>query len=49
MSPLEIWCNESQERYVLGIDPKDLPLFEEICLRERAPFAVVGHATAEQS
>lgn len=48
MSPLEIWCNESQERYVLGIDPKDLPLFEEICLRERAPFAVVGHATAEQ-
>ncbi|SGZ39696.1 probable Phosphoribosylformylglycinamidine synthase [Hanseniaspora guilliermondii] len=48
MSPLEIWCNESQERYVLGIDPKDLPLFEEICLRERAPFAVVGHATAEE-
>lgn len=48
MSPLEIWCNESQERYVLGINSKDLPLFEEICLRERAPFAVVGHATAEQ-
>ena len=48
MSPMEIWCNESQERYVLGVSPNDLPVFEEICRRERAPFAVVGHATAEQ-
>ena len=48
MSPMEIWCNESQERYVLGVSPKDLPVFEEICKRERTPFAVVGHATAEQ-
>lgn len=48
MSPMEIWCNESQERYVLGVAPQDLSTFEEICNRERAPFAVVGNATAEQ-
>ncbi|QEU61897.1 Ade6 [Kluyveromyces lactis] len=48
MSPMEIWCNESQERYVLGVSQQDLATFEEICKRERAPFAVVGHATAEQ-
>ncbi|CDO92412.1 unnamed protein product [Kluyveromyces dobzhanskii CBS 2104] len=48
MSPMEIWCNESQERYVLGVSQQDLATFEEICNRERAPFAVVGHATAEQ-
>lgn len=48
MSPMEIWCNESQERYVLGVAQKDLPVFEEICKRERAPYSVVGHATAEQ-
>ena len=48
LSPLEIWCNESQERYVLGIDPKDLKRFTEICERERCPFAVVGKASSEQ-
>lgn len=48
MSPMEIWCNESQERYVLGVSQQDLATFESICKRERAPFAVVGHATAEQ-
>lgn len=48
MSPMQIWCNESQERYVLGIRPADLPEFESICARERCPFAVVGHATAER-
>lgn len=48
MSPVEIWCNESQERYVLGVSQQDLALFEDICRRERAPYAVVGHATAEQ-
>jgi phosphoribosylformylglycinamidine synthase len=42
MSPLEIWCNESQERYVLGLLPSSLAFFTELCLRERAPFAVVG-------
>lgn len=48
MSPMEIWCNESQERYVLGVAPNDLAVFEEICRRERAPYSVVGTATAEQ-
>lgn len=48
MSPAEIWCNEAQERYVLGIEAKDLPLFEEICARERCPYAVVGSATKKQ-
>ena len=48
MSPLEIWCNESQERYVMAVNPEDLPTFEAICRRERCPFAVVGEATDEQ-
>ncbi|MBU3606746.1 phosphoribosylformylglycinamidine synthase [Polynucleobacter sp. MWH-Creno-3A4] len=48
MSPAEIWCNESQERYVLAIDAKDLDLFKALCERERCPFAVVGEATAER-
>ncbi len=48
MSPAEIWCNESQERYVLAIDAKDLDLFKSMCERERCPFAVVGEATAER-
>src|SRR4029453_17722191 len=42
MSPLEIWCNESQERYALAVDPKRLAAFEWICRRERAPYAVIG-------
>ena len=45
MSPLEIWCNESQERYVLAVEPPDLERFEAICQRERCPYAVVGEAT----
>lgn len=48
MSPLEIWCNESQERYVLAVAPEQLPLFDELCRRERAPYAVIGEATVEQ-
>lgn len=48
MSPAEIWCNESQERYVLAIAAKDLDLFKGFCVRERCPFAVVGEATAER-
>jgi phosphoribosylformylglycinamidine synthase len=48
MSPAEIWCNESQERYVLAIETKDLDLFKSLCERERCPFAVVGEATAER-
>ncbi|MBC6905618.1 phosphoribosylformylglycinamidine synthase [Saccharophagus sp. K07] len=49
MSPLEIWCNESQERYVLAIAPENLPRFEAICRRERCPYAVVGEATSEKT
>ncbi|WP_166269339.1 phosphoribosylformylglycinamidine synthase [Marinobacter caseinilyticus] len=45
MSPLEIWCNESQERYVLAVTPEDLDQFDAICRRERCPYAVVGEAT----
>lgn len=48
MSPMQIWCNESQERYVLGIDAKDLSLFKKICERERCPFAVAGETTKEE-
>ncbi|WP_116365463.1 phosphoribosylformylglycinamidine synthase [Parahaliea mediterranea] len=48
MSPLEIWCNESQERYVMAVEPANLARFEAICERERCPFAVVGEATEEQ-
>ena len=48
MSPLEIWCNESQERYVLAVNPSDLARFESICTRERCPFAVVGEAVDEK-
>ena len=48
MSPLEIWCNESQERYVLAVAKEDMPAFEAICQRERAPYAVVGEATEER-
>jgi len=47
MAPHEIWCNESQERYVMAVPVEKLAQFEAICLRERAPFAVVGEATEE--
>jgi len=48
LSPMEIWCNEAQERYVLAVRPERLPELEEACARERCPIAVVGRATAEQ-
>jgi phosphoribosylformylglycinamidine synthase len=48
MSPLEIWSNESQERYVLAVDNADYERFAALCERERCPFAVVGEATEEQ-
>ena len=48
MSPMEIWCNEAQERYVLAIAEENLNSFTQIANRERCPFAVVGKATAEQ-
>jgi phosphoribosylformylglycinamidine synthase len=47
MSPREIWCNEAQERYVLGISPASLEVFRALCERERCPFAVLGTATAD--
>ncbi|OUM02904.1 phosphoribosylformylglycinamidine synthase [Variovorax sp. JS1663] len=45
LAPKEIWCNESQERYVLAIAPESLAQFKAFCERERCPFAVVGVAT----
>lgn len=47
MSPLAIWCNEAQERYVMAVEPQDMERFEAICARERCPYAVVGEATEE--
>ncbi len=47
LSPLEIWCNEAQERYVLAIAPDRLEAFVALCLRERCPYAVIGQATAD--
>ncbi len=47
MSPLEIWCNEAQERYVLAVPQDRLAELQAICERERAPMAVVGTATEE--
>jgi phosphoribosylformylglycinamidine synthase len=47
MSPMQIWSNEAQERYVLAIHPESLELFQQICERERCPFAIVGEATQE--
>jgi phosphoribosylformylglycinamidine synthase len=45
LSPMEIWCNEAQERYVLALAPKSLDRFAALCARERCPFAVVGEVT----
>jgi len=47
MSPMEIWCNESQERYVLGIPADRLTEFQALCERERCPVAVAGEATSD--
>jgi phosphoribosylformylglycinamidine synthase len=48
LSPMQLWCNESQERYVLGIAADRLAEFEAICTRERCPYAVVGIATQDE-
>ena len=45
MSPLEIWCNESQERYVIAIEAKNINIFTNICKRERLSYAIIGEAT----
>jgi phosphoribosylformylglycinamidine synthase len=48
MAPMEIWCNEAQERYVLAVSSANIDAFSDICARERCPFEVVGEATKEQ-
>ena len=48
MSPMQIWCNEAQERYVVAIKPESLPLFTEFCEREHCLFAVIGEATDQE-
>ena len=48
MSPLAIWCNEAQERYVLAIDPERIDKFEATCARERCPASVIGEATTTE-
>ena len=48
MAPHEIWCNESQERYVLAVPPSHIETFKALCERERCPFAIVGTATEEK-
>ncbi|MGB9429786.1 MAG: phosphoribosylformylglycinamidine synthase [Gammaproteobacteria bacterium] len=47
MAPMEIWCNEAQERYVLAVMPEQFTEFTRICQRERCPFAVIGEATGK--
>jgi phosphoribosylformylglycinamidine synthase len=47
LSPMEIWCNEAQERYVLALAPGSVPQFAALCERERCPFAVVGEITGD--
>lgn len=47
MAPMEIWCNESQERYVMAVNAAGVAVFESICARERCPYAIVGEATNE--
>jgi phosphoribosylformylglycinamidine synthase len=47
MTPMQIWCNEAQERYVLAIAAEGLATFEALCERERCPYAVIGVATSE--
>ncbi len=49
MTPMQIWCNEAQERYTLAVMPEDLEAFKAICERERCLYCVVGKATDEQS
>jgi len=47
MTPMQIWCNESQERYVIAVDPDRLDNFKALCERERCPYAVLGKTTQE--
>ncbi|MCW5658868.1 MAG: phosphoribosylformylglycinamidine synthase [Burkholderiaceae bacterium] len=49
LAPKEVWCNESQERYVIALDPNGLPLFDAMAVRERCPYAIVGIASDERT
>ncbi|HLF96961.1 MAG TPA: phosphoribosylformylglycinamidine synthase, partial [Methylococcaceae bacterium] len=49
MSPMQIWCNEAQERYVLAVKAEALETFRALCERERCPFAVIGHASEDET
>ncbi|WP_395790394.1 phosphoribosylformylglycinamidine synthase [Aquimonas sp.] len=46
LSPMQLWCNEAQERYALGIAAEQLEEFEALCRRERCPYGVIGRVTA---
>ncbi len=45
MTPMQIWCNESQERYTIAIDPEKIEDFKALCERERCPYAILGKTT----
>jgi len=47
LSPMEIWCNEAQERYVLALAPGSVALFAALCARERCPYSIVGQITGD--
>ncbi len=49
MTPMQIWCNESQERYVIAVDPQRIDDFKQLCERERCPYAILGETTAAQN
>ncbi|HEU5294359.1 MAG TPA: phosphoribosylformylglycinamidine synthase, partial [Burkholderiaceae bacterium] len=49
LAPKEVWCNESQERYVIALDPAGLPLFDAMAVRERCPYAIVGIASEQRT
>lgn len=48
MTPMQLWCNESQERYVIAVDPVKIDVFKAICERERCPYAIVGRTTKDK-
>ncbi len=48
LSPMEIWSNEAQERYVLAVSDEHLDLFDRVCVRERCPYAIIGQATQDR-
>ncbi|HHJ34927.1 MAG TPA: phosphoribosylformylglycinamidine synthase, partial [Gammaproteobacteria bacterium] len=49
MTPMQIWCNESQERYVIAVDPQRIDDFKNLCERERCPYAILGDTTEAQT